>query len=115
MDAQSDAERIYPVSLFRLLQDNRRYQGTKAVSDGNRAHGFRPAFLDPITNIVYPSRHADGRLAAVHCLDGLPDEVVVSRDAAGHVLEAKPGLVPGFVHDGRFYNREEAMRQLQAR
>ncbi|MDN5869873.1 MAG: hypothetical protein L0H73_04010 [Nitrococcus sp.] len=115
MDAKTDAGCIYPVSLFRLLQENRRYQGTKAVSEGNRPHGFRPAFLDPDTNIVYPSRHADGRLAAVHCLDGLPEEVVVRRDATGRVLEAKPGLIPGFVHEGRFYSREEAMRRLEER
>lgn len=115
MDARTDAGCIYPVSLFRLLQENWRYQGTKAVSEGNRPHGFRPAFLDPATNIVYRSRYANGSLAAVHCLDGLPDEVVVSRDAAGRVLQTKPGLIPGFVHEGRFYSREEAMRLLQER
>ncbi|MDN5849538.1 MAG: hypothetical protein L0H63_07825 [Nitrococcus sp.] len=115
MDAKPNAGCIHPVSLVRLRQENRRYQGTKAVSEGNRPHGFRPAFLDPDTNIVYPSRHADGRAAAVHCLDGLPEEVVVSRDAAGRVLQTKPGLIPGFVHKGRFYSREEAMRLLQER
>ena len=113
MTARSDASWLYPLSLIRLLQDNRRYQGTKAVSEGNRADGFRPAFLDPETNIVYPSRQADGCLAAVHCLDGLPDELVVSRNAAGHVMEAKPGLVAGFLYEGRFYNREEALRLSQ--
>lgn len=115
MNARSDAGCIYPLSLVRLLQDNRRYQGTKAVSEGNRADGFHPAFLDPETNIVYPSRRADGCLAAVHCLEGLPDELVASRDEAGHVTQAKPGLISGFLYEGRFYSREEALRLLQER
>ncbi len=113
MSVRSDAGCIYPLSLIRLLQDNRRYQGTKAVSEGNRSDGFRPAFLDSDTNIVYPSCRADGCLAAVHCLEGLPDELVVSRDAAGRVMEAKPGLIAGFLYGGRFYSREEALRLLQ--
>ncbi|MCO6441518.1 MAG: hypothetical protein J5I81_10610 [Nitrococcus mobilis] len=113
MSVRSDAGCIYPLSLIRLLQDNRRYQGTKAVSEGNCSDGCRPAFLDSDTNIVYPSCRADGRLAAVHCLEGLPDELVVSRDAAGRVMEAKPGLIAGFLYGGRFYSREEALRLLQ--
>ncbi|HET8702085.1 MAG TPA: hypothetical protein VFL97_10530 [Nitrococcus sp.] len=115
MNARSDAAGFSPLSLIRLLQDNRRYQGTKAVSEGNRPNGFLPAFLDPDTNTVYLSRQADGGLAAVHCLEGLPNELVVSRDAAGHVTQAKPGLICGFLHEGRFYSREEAMRLLQER
>lgn len=115
MNARSDAGFIHPFGLIRLLQDNWRYQGTKAVSEGNRSDGFRPAFLDPETNIVYPSRQADGRLAAVHCIEGLPEELVVSRDTAGRVSQAKPGLVSGFLYDGLFYSREEALRLLEER
>lgn len=115
MNARLDAAGLYPLNLIRLLQENRRYQGTKAVSEGNRADRFLPAFLDPDTNIVYPSRQADGRLAAVHCLEGLPEELVISRDAAGRVAQAKPGLICGFLYEDRFYSREEALQLLQER
>lgn len=106
---------IYPLSLTRLLQDNRRYRGTKAVSDGNRADGFRPAFLDSDTNKVYLSRRADGRLAAVHCLEGLPAGLILRRDKAGRVMETKPGLIAGFSRADHFYSREEALELLQQR
>lgn len=112
MNARSNAAGFYPLSVMRLFQENQRYQGTKAVSKGNRPDGFLPAFLDPDTNIVYPSRQADGRLAVIHCIEGLPDELVVSRDEAGHVAQAKPGLISGFLYGGRFYSREEALKLL---
>ena len=115
MSARSEAGCIYPLSLTRLVQDNRRYHGTKAVSEGNRPDGFHPAFLDPDTSTVYLSRRADGRLAPVHCLEGLPAELVFSRDKAGRVIETKPGLIAGFSRAGCFYSREEALQLLQQR
>lgn len=115
MNAKLGVSFIRPLDLMRLLQDNWRYQGTKAVSEGNRSEGFRPAFLDPETHITYRSRQADGCPAAVHCIEGLPEELVVSRDAAGRVTQAKPGLIPGFLYEGRFYSREEALQLLQER
>jgi hypothetical protein len=44
----------------------------------------------------------------MHLLDGLPDEWVVERDAAGRVRAIKDSVIAGFVRDGRFYTREQA-------
>jgi hypothetical protein len=57
---------------------------------------------------VYLSRFADGRVAPVHLLDGLPAEVVVSRYPSGRVAAVSASVVAGFVRGGQFYTREQA-------
>jgi hypothetical protein len=84
------------------------YCGTGGCSEENGDFGFRPAFRDDDTGIVYRSRFLDGIPAPIHVLDGLPDEVVVSRAESGRVLAVKGSLVSGFVRLGRFYTRDEA-------
>lgn len=95
-----------------LEQENARFRGTGGISAENRCRGFHPAFRDAQTNIVYPSCFADGRQAPCHLLDGLPDEVIVVRDAAGRAAAVKATITSGFVCDGRFYTREEAAQQI---
>jgi hypothetical protein len=91
------------------LQDQSgRYRGTGGTSEEARVRGFLPAFLDLQTGIVYLSRLLDGRLVAIHVLDGLPDELVVSRCENGRVLAVKQSLIAGFSFDGCFYTRDEA-------
>jgi hypothetical protein len=97
-----------------LTHENVVYLGSGGRSQENRGSGFRPAFLDADTGLVHPSRFADGRLAPLHLLDGLPDGVVLARGADGRVIEVKASLVSGFSRDGRFYTRDEAMRAMQA-
>ncbi len=84
------------------------YQGTGGVSAGNRGFGFVPAFLDRSSGCVHLSCGADGQPAAIHRFDGLPDEVVLSRDECGCPLVVKPSLIAGFVRDGVFFTREQA-------
>ena len=90
-----------------LKRHNEEFAGTGGRSQENRPWGFRPAFMDEMTQVVYRSCFADGTSAPVHLLDGLPDEVVLSRDAGGRVVAAKASIVAGFVRDGHFYSREE--------
>jgi hypothetical protein len=97
-----------------LERENVRYAGTGGVSGENRRYGFRPAFMDLQTAAVYLARFADGRLAPFHLLDGLPDELVLSRDAAGRVAKIRPSVISGFEHRGRFYTRDEAAETLAA-
>ncbi len=96
------------VSAQTLQRENVRHHGTGGVSQGNGSFGFRPAFFDGETAAVYLSRFADGQPAPFHLLDGLPDEVVVSRNPTGRVAAVKQTLVSGFVLDGCFYTREQA-------
>ena len=77
-----------------------------------RRLGFTPAFLDCAKMRIHPSRRADGTPAPYHCLDGLPDEVVLLRLATGRVVHAKP-LVSGFERGGFFYTRKAAARACE--
>ena len=87
---------------------------TQPTAAGSRWRAFRPAFRDAETGCVYYSRFADGRSAAVHVLDGLPDEVVLARTPGGRVKALKGSVVAGYVCEGSFYTREEAMREREA-
>lgn len=88
--------------------ENRRFFGSGGRSQENRACGFRPAFMDTQTRLVYASCFQDGRPAPFHLLDGLPDEVVLTRLPSGKVLAVKESVVSGFVRDGCFLTRDEA-------
>lgn len=103
------------LSLARLRTQNRRYRGSGGVSAENRGAGFRPAFLDSRTSLVYLSQFPDGSPAPVHLLDGLPPELVVQRTAAGRVAAVRDSVVAGFVRDGPFLTRDEAMAELAER
>lgn len=98
------------LSARTLQRENRAFRGTSGISQENRQMGFRPAFYDAATHIIYPSRYADGRLAPCHFLDGLPEEVIVKRDPNGSVSTVKSTLVTGFHRNGLFYSREQATR-----
>jgi hypothetical protein len=97
-----------------LEQETATYRGSGGISAENRSFGFRPAFLDTETAAIYLSCYADGRLAACHLLDGLPNEVVLARNLAGTVVRIKGCIVSGFVRNGLFYTRDEAARQVTA-
>lgn len=91
------------------------FRGRGGVSAENRDEGFRPAFLDRQTGVAYASCYVDGRPAPFHLLDGLPDELVLARNAAGRVVSVKASVTSGFLRDGRFYTREEAVSSLSER
>src|SRR5512143_798762 len=95
-----------------LRQENQRFDHTGGVSRHNRTRGFRSAFQDSATGQVYLSRFTDGRLAPIHLLDGLPDELVTARSPTGRVVAVKQSLVAGFLRSNRFYTREQATRLL---
>ncbi|MCC5856657.1 MAG: hypothetical protein JJT90_00735 [Ectothiorhodospiraceae bacterium] len=92
----------------RLVRENLAYRHTGGVSEENRCSGFVPAFHDTETGEVYPSLCASGRPVPFHCLDGLPDAVVLQRDTSGTPITLKASLVAGFLRDGVFYTRDQA-------
>jgi len=97
-----------PITDEVLADQNLSFRGRGGTSAENRSLGFRPAFRDTQTNIVYPSRYADGRPAPCHLLDGLPGELVVARNPGGRVAAVKASVIAGFVRMGFFYTREQA-------
>ena len=100
------------LSVQALKQQNHEFAGTPGVSQNNRSAGFIPAYCDTTTGQSVVSRFADGRLAPIHILDGLPEEWVTMRDLTGRVSRIRSGVVAGFLCDGRFFTREEAVRAL---
>ena len=101
-----------PLTKTSLTLEAARFRCTGGVSENNRSLGFQPAFIDRETKTVYWSRFPDGRLAPCHLLDGLPAELVCARDEQGRVARVKSSVLSGFVHDGRFYTRDEAAALL---
>jgi hypothetical protein len=97
----------------RLDLESIRYRSTGGVSQ-NRSSGFWPAFMDTGTGVAYLSRFPDGRLAPFHSLDGLPDELVLSRNPGGRGAVVKASVVSGFIREGLFYSRDEAAAHAAA-
>lgn len=93
-----------------LQEQNRRFQGSGGVSRENRSYGFLPAFFDTHTGAVYLSRFANGRLAPMHLLEGLPSRLVARHAVSQQVIATKESIIAGFVRDGRFYTRQEAVQ-----
>lgn len=102
------------VGKRRLDKDNRTFAATGGVSEHNRCLGFRPAFKDAETGVVYPSLNARGTPCPFHCLDGLPADVVTERGASGQVVCVKASLEAGFERDGEFFTRAQAASWVAA-
>ena len=99
------------MSGLKLGIENLLFHGTGGRSQENSSLGFRAAFFDFDTCTIYLSRFADGRIAPMHLMDGLPNEVVVDRSpATGRVLSAKASIISGFERNGFFYTRTAAIR-----
>lgn len=93
-----------------LRDENALYAGTCGISQNNRSLGFQPGYFNRLSGECVLSRFSDGNLAPVHVLEGLPESWVKTRDAQGKATEVEPGVVSGFIREGRFYTRDEAMR-----
>lgn len=91
-----------------LKIENLTYVGTGGISQENRYKGFIPAFFDQETGDVELSRFADGALAPVHLLEGLPETWVVERDLTGMIKAIKQSVIAGFVRGNYFYTRQQA-------
>lgn len=98
------------LNLTRVAEENAADASPDRITEATRRFGFRPAFLDCVRMRIHLARFADGRLAPFHLLEGLPDEAVADRSAAGRVVRAKATLIPGFERGGFFYTRTAAAR-----
>jgi hypothetical protein len=105
----------FPLSPWLLRRQNRAFRGTAGVSANNRGQGFVPAYQDTATGAIAIARFADGRPAPVHVLDGLPEKWIAARDGQGRVTRTRPGIVAGFMREGRFFTREQAARASHQR
>jgi hypothetical protein len=97
-----------------LENENRAYTNTGGRSQEIDSVQFLPAFYDQQTAQIFPSCFANGQLAPIHILDGLPDACVLERDARGKVLKVKASVISGFVKCKQFYTRAQAVVLLQS-
>jgi len=100
------------MSNERLRSENLTYAGTGGVSQVNRVQGFVPAFYDPETDTVELSRFANGSLAPIHLLEGLPEDWVVERSLDGMIRAIKESVIAGFVRGEYFYTRQQAAQVM---
>lgn len=96
------------MSAERRIKEHVAHVGGAAVSASNHDCGFRPAFRDLESGRVVLARFKDGSPAPMHVLEGLPEEWVLERDAAGAVVAVKSSVIAGFLREGRFCTREQA-------
>ncbi len=100
------------LSVLSLQEENQTYAGTGGVSNCNRGAGFIPAFLDPDSDIAYPSCFANGKPAPIHIFDGLPNSLVKRSIVTGKAYALQKQLVSGFLKNEKFYTRSEVARLL---
>ncbi|TCT21484.1 hypothetical protein [Thiobaca trueperi] len=105
------ARRLHGVLTELTLRDeNTLYANTRGLSQNNRQQGFQPGYLNRHSGECVLSCFGDGNPAPIHVLDGLPSAWVMARDADGHVTSTVPEIVSGFIRDGVFYTRDEAIK-----
>ena len=95
-----------------IRAESRAYEGRGGTSTEAGRVGLLPAFLDRESGVVYPARYADGRLAPLHLLEGLPDALVIERDVGGRVSAVKRSVIAGFARNGCFFTRAQAARMV---
>lgn len=97
-----------PLTPKKLQQQTVAFRGTGGISAENKGHGFTPAFFDTTKGEIHLARFADGRLAPMHILEGLPKDLIAVRDEAGRATATVPTIIAGFAYQERFYTREQA-------
>lgn len=86
-----------------IREENLRYKETRGVSYGNRRAGFLPTFRDKLAECIYLSRFANGQLAPIHGLDGVPKHLYKRDMKTDYPVESKQRVISGFVRGGRFF------------
>ena len=96
-----------------LQEENLQFADTNGVSANNHDKGFIPAFKDPATGRIEPARSRQGDVATMHLICGLPREWAAETDENGSVTCLKPGIIAGFIKDGQFFTRDQAIALCQ--
>lgn len=97
-----------------LVAENLKYKDSAGISENNGSFGFTPAYLDRRTGQIELSRYANGSLAPIHILEGLPDNWVSQRDVSGRITAIKSTIVSGFLREGQFFTRDQAVQHFES-
>ena len=83
--------------------------GTHVESNTAGASGFRPACLDKATGRVEVARLRNGKPAPAHLIAWLPRQWAAAMQADGSIVRVREGIIAGYVRDGVFLTREQAL------
>ena len=101
------------VSYSRLANENQEFSGTGGISQNNYEYGFIPAFRNENTQEVSLSRLANGHIAPIHTLEGIPREWFLSSGNASNQMILKEHVTSGFVRQGQYYTRKQAAKAVK--
>lgn len=96
------------IACARLASENLEYAGTGGVSQNNHEYGFIPAFRDEDSQKVVLSKLANGQIAPIHVLEGIPSSWFLTEKGSDRSAFLKESITSGFVRQGQFYTRKQA-------
>lgn len=100
-------------SCTRLKNENHQFFGTGGVSQNNAQYGFIPAFRNENTGVVILSKTANGDIAPIHLLEGIPNTWFNKQTATDERLALRDDISSGFVRQDVFYTREDAANAVK--
>jgi len=103
---------MYMTHQQALQQQGAYYKFNGAVFS-DASFGFLPAFKNMHTQQTHLSTDADGNIAVMHLLDGLPDCWVDEKDADGRALTLRSGIVAGFMRNNEFFTLSEIIHGVR--
>lgn len=103
-----------------MLSENQNRSGRRLarinepqISFLDLAFGFFPAFRDLITGRTHLATNADGTIASMHVLDGLPREWADEIDETGQIISLKDGIMAGFIRGDSFFTLDDLRHSVK--
>lgn len=95
------------------LQQQSSYYRFNGAVFSDASFGFLPAFKNIHTQQTHLSTDADGNIAVMHLLDGLPSCWVDEKDDDGRPLTLHSGIVAGFMRNNEFFTLSEIIHAVR--
>lgn len=95
------------------LQQQCTYYKFNGAVFSDASFGFLPAFKNMSSQQTHLSTDADGNIAVMHLLDGLPDCWVDEKDDHGRALTLRAGIVAGFMRNNEFFTLSEIIHGVR--
>jgi hypothetical protein len=103
-----------------MLSENQSHKGGRfarihepQISFLDLAFGFFPAFRDIMTGRTHLATNADGTIASMHVLDGLPREWADEFDTTGQIISLRDGIMAGFMRGDSFFTLDDLRHSVQ--
>jgi len=96
-------------TLGTLASEVIKFRGKGGVATEVKGLGLKPAFRHEKTGEIFKSLNEEGKESNIHLLEGIPEKYVTERHADGDVIAVSPEIESGFIKDGKFYTRNDAV------